>query len=103
MERVLALTDPLASKDFREVLRTTACARFTTVLGPSDGFHEDHIHIDLLQRRDGYRICQWDVREPEAPAIVSRLESVPLPRPRPATDPTETKGSSVGPDVAQSH
>jgi hypothetical protein len=79
--KVLALTDPHASKDFRELLRATACARFTTVLGPgSDGFHEDHIHIDLLQRRNGYRICQWDVHEPEAPATVSRPESVPLPR-----------------------
>jgi hypothetical protein len=95
--KVLALTDPHASKDFREGLRTTACERFTTVLGPgSDGFHEDHIHIDLLQRRNGYRICQWDVREPEERAIVSPPENVPLPPPRPATDPTATKKPKHG-------
>ena len=36
------LTDPLVSKPFREQMRTLACARFTTVLGPgSDGYHEE--------------------------------------------------------------
>jgi len=44
-----------------------------TVLGPgSDGYHEEHIHLDLAERHNGYRICQWDVNLP-----------VPLPRPRP--------------------
>jgi hypothetical protein len=44
-------------------LRTSACARFSTVLGPgSDGFHEDHVHVDLQARSNGYRICQWNVR-----------------------------------------
>jgi hypothetical protein len=71
-------------KNFREGLRKSACAQFTTVLGPgSDGSHEDHIHVDLLERRGGYRICEWDVREPPAPAFV---DSVPLPRAHPAID-----------------
>jgi hypothetical protein len=74
-----ALTDPLVSKPFREGLRTLACARFTTVLGPgSDGYHESHIHLDLAVRSHGYRICQWNVLDPAAIAA-----SVPLPRPRP--------------------
>jgi Extensin-like protein C-terminus len=35
------------------------------VLGPdSDWYHEDHIHLDLAERRNGYRICQWDVLDP---------------------------------------
>jgi hypothetical protein len=73
----LVLTDPQVDKELREGLRQSACARFTTVLGPgSDGFHEEHVHVDLAERRGGYRICQWDVRE-AGPA------SVPLPRPRP--------------------
>jgi hypothetical protein len=73
------LTDPLVSKPFREGLRTLACARFTTVLGPgSDGYHENHIHLDLAERNHGYRICQWSVLEPAALAA-----DVPLPRPRP--------------------
>jgi hypothetical protein len=89
---VLALTDPRVSKDFRDNLRMTACTTFTTVLGPgSDGFHEDHIHIDLLQRRSGYRICQWDVREPGDVASVPFKENVPLPPVRPAAHPTATK------------
>lgn len=59
------LTDPHLSRDFRMATRETVCKRFHTVLGPgSDGYHEEHIHLDLEQRRNDYRICQWDVREP---------------------------------------
>jgi hypothetical protein len=85
--KVVELTDPQLPRDFRDGLRKSACARFTTVLGPgSDGSHEDHIHVDLLERRGGYRICEWDVREPgEAPAP-ALMNSVPLPRARPAID-----------------
>jgi hypothetical protein len=57
-----------------------------TVLGPgSDGYHEEHVHVDLAERRGGYRICEWDVREPgDAPAaVVAGTVSVPLPRARP--------------------
>jgi hypothetical protein len=78
--KALMLTDPHVPKDFREGLRQSVCARFTTVLGPgSDGYHEEHVHIDLAERRGGYRLCEWDVREPgEIPPA-----AVPLPRPRP--------------------
>jgi hypothetical protein len=49
-------------------LRRGACARFTTVLGPgSDGYHENHFHMDLAQRRGGYRLCQWRVPAPPEP------------------------------------
>jgi hypothetical protein len=78
---VIELTDPRVAKDFRERLRKNACARFTTVLGPgSDGYHENHVHLDLAERRGGHRMCQWDVREPGE-------EAVPLPSPRPADAP----------------
>lgn len=66
--RYVHLTDIKASKPMREDVRKSACARFTTVLGPgSDGYHEEHIHLDLAERSNGYRICQWDVREPPPP------------------------------------
>jgi len=81
----LELTDPQVSKEFRESLRKSACARFSTVLGPgSDGYHENHVHVDLAERRGGYRMCQWDVREPDEESAPG---SVPLPRPRPDIDP----------------
>jgi hypothetical protein len=90
--KTVALTDPHAPKEFRDNLRTTACTAFTTVLGPgSDGFHEDHVHIDLLQRRNGYRICQWDVREPGEIASIPFKESVPLPPIRPSPHPAAAK------------
>ena len=48
--RAVELTDPQVPKDFREGLRQSVCARFTTVLGPgSDGYHEDHVHVDLAE------------------------------------------------------
>jgi hypothetical protein len=62
-------TDRSAPKDFRELIRQSACTRFTTVLGPgSDSYHENNIHLDLIERHGGYRLCQWDVRTaPDVP------------------------------------
>ena len=80
--RALVLTDVTVPKDFRDALRDSACHRFTTVLGPgSDSNHEGHVHLDLIDRPHGYRMCQWDVREPPPVEIAVR---VPLPMPRPA-------------------
>jgi len=84
-KRKLVLTDVFEPKDMREALRDSACHRFTTVLGPgSDAYHEQHIHLDVLSRHNGYRICQWAVREPAPPpALVAVGDQVPLPPPRP--------------------
>ena len=63
-------TDKAVPKEFRELIRQSACTRFTTLLGPgSDAYHEGHIHLDLIERQGGYRLCQWDVlAAPEAPS-----------------------------------
>lgn len=61
----IGLTDRTMSRDIRERVLRSVCARFSTVLGPgSDWYHEDHIHLDLAQRRNDYRICQWNVWDP---------------------------------------
>jgi len=66
--RHITFTDETVSKPLRNDLRDSACHRFTTVLGPgADGHHNDHIHLDILERNRGVRICQWDVREPPPP------------------------------------
>jgi hypothetical protein len=79
--KMIGLADRHASRELREGLRKKTCARFATVLGPgSDGYHEDHIHVDLAERRGGAHMCQWDIREPEEE---SGEAVVPLPRPRP--------------------
>jgi hypothetical protein len=58
----VSLTDRTVPRGVREGVLHSACSRFSTVLGPgSDGYHEDHIHLDLMERRNNYRICQWDV------------------------------------------
>jgi lipoprotein-anchoring transpeptidase ErfK/SrfK len=51
---------PLA-RDLVRALRTTACAYFTTVLGPgSDSAHEEHLHFDtgMHGATPNYRICE---------------------------------------------
>jgi hypothetical protein len=80
--RTISLTDRNVPREIRETVLHSACARFTTVLGPgSDGYHEDHIHLDLMERHNDYRICQWYVWDP-LPAIAPML-----PEPRPAEAP----------------
>jgi hypothetical protein len=91
-------TDPNVSKEFRDAMRKGACDRFKTVLGPgSDGYHEDHIHIDLAERRSDYRLCQWNVRQPihrvlPSPHIVS--ESKPRPHVAPPSLPASPVASA---------
>ena len=92
----ILLTDVAVAKDWREALRASACARFSTVLGPgSDGNHEVHIHLDLAERRGDYKTCEWQVHEPAKQAdqqlsaatntadAAKPDETIPLPRPRP--------------------
>ena len=44
---------------FLDTIRKSACTSFTTVLGPgSDASHGDHFHLDVLRRKNDYRICQ---------------------------------------------
>jgi hypothetical protein len=63
--RSISLTDRTVPRELRETVLHSACARFPTVLGPgSDWYHEDHIHLDLMERRGNYRICQWNVWDP---------------------------------------
>ena len=84
---VFDLTSATVAKDFRERVRTAACNRFNTVLGPgSDSYHESHVHLDLAQRQRGFKMCQWDVREP--PVAVN---TVPLPLPRPVSQTKDEK------------
>jgi hypothetical protein len=80
--RLVSLTDRAVARQFRETVLQSVCARFTTVLGPgSDGYHEDHIHLDLAERRSGYRTCHWEVWDP-LPEIAPLM-----PAPRPAEAP----------------
>jgi hypothetical protein len=63
--RSISLTDRTVPRGLREGVLRSACARFSTVLGPgSDWYHEDHIHLDLMERHNDYRICQWNVWDP---------------------------------------
>ncbi len=96
--RVVRPADQAAPSEFRAAMKAAACNRFATVLGPgSDGYHEDHIHIDRIERHGGYRLCQWDLHDgaqtyalqsvvaPSRPGATALAVPVPLPRPRPFT------------------
>ncbi len=44
---------------FLHDIQLAACEQFTTVLAPgSNVYHYDHIHVDLMRRASGRRICQ---------------------------------------------
>jgi hypothetical protein len=43
---------------FLRDVQAAACGQFSTVLAPgSNVYHYDHIHVDLMRRRDGHRAC----------------------------------------------
>ena len=85
--RALGLTDVTVPKDWRETIRTSVCARFSTVLGPgSDGYHEEHIHLDLAERRNGFKLCEWAVREPAPPAQAVATDATPTDNTKAADD-----------------
>jgi hypothetical protein len=43
---------------FLRDVQAAACGEFTTVLAPgSNVYHYDHIHVDLMRRRNGHRAC----------------------------------------------
>lgn len=44
---------------FQAAIRASACLYFTTVLGPgSNAAHDDHLHLDIKARNNGWRLCQ---------------------------------------------
>lgn len=101
--RVVHPTDADAPHPFRLAMKTAVCNRFSTVLGPgSDGYHEDHVHMDIAERDRRFNICHWNLHD-GSHATVARVASrspvetapstraaaasapsrVPLPRSRP--------------------
>nr|WP_316218459.1 extensin family protein [Bradyrhizobium sp. SZCCHNR3003] len=93
--RMIDLTDRTQPRDLREAVLHAVCTHFSTVLGPdSDWYHEDHIHLDLIERRNNYRICQWDVLDP-LPQVAPLMPAV---RPDDAP-PRET--AEAGPESAR--
>lgn len=48
-----------AMQGFLATVRWAGCMDFTTVLGPgSNAAHAGHLHLDIKQRRGGYRVCE---------------------------------------------
>src|SRR5258705_13184951 len=102
----ISLTDRTVSRELRESVLHSMCARFPTVLGPgSDGYHEDHIHLDLMERHNNYRICQWNVWDPLpqiAPLLPAERPEEAPPREVVAAKSDATKSDAAKPDAAKS-
>ncbi|MDQ0454460.1 extensin-like domain-containing protein [Rhizobium paknamense] len=57
--KIVPDSDPTLPGAFQRTLNASACLYFTTVLAPgSDETHKDHLHLDLIKRRNEYRVCQ---------------------------------------------
>ena len=78
---------------FLRDVQGAACDQFTTVLAPgSNKFHYDHIHVDLMRRASGRRICQPGAVDGEQIAAMARrnpsmMASRPEPPPTRRYDP----------------
>jgi hypothetical protein len=103
---------PDISKALLTEMKRGACERFMTVLGPgSDGFHENHIHVDLAERANGRKLCSWRMDEPMVartapgkPTTRSARGPVPVqprpPGPPPAAQPADAEDASAAPAIA---
>ena len=51
---------------FQDSVRAAACLEFSTVLGPgSNASHDDHLHLDIMDRNGGYRLCEQGGAKPD--------------------------------------
>jgi hypothetical protein len=51
--------DGTAEAAFKRAFNALACLYFTTVLSPgSDATHQDHMHLDVIERKSGFRYCR---------------------------------------------
>jgi hypothetical protein len=100
----IGLTDRTVARDLRETMLRSVCTRFMTVLGPgSDWYHEDHIHLDLMERHNNYKICQWNVLDPLpqiAPLLpAARPEDAPSREVAAKSDAAKSEAAEPDPDV----
>jgi hypothetical protein len=70
---------------FLRDVQGAACEQFSTVLAPgADAYHYDHIHVDLMRRASGRRICQPAAVDGEQIAARAQLRN-PSPSNRPTS------------------
>lgn len=86
------IDSPDMPKALMAEMKRGACERFMTVLGPgSDGYHENHIHVDLAERANGRKLCGWKMDEP----LVA--QGAPNGAPKEATKPTPRLANARAP------
>lgn len=56
---IVTQTDSDLAAAFQRSLNATACLYFATVLSPgSDEAHQNHMHLDVIERSGGFRYCR---------------------------------------------
>ncbi|WP_439149866.1 extensin-like domain-containing protein [Sulfitobacter sp.] len=59
-------TEGSMAEAFQDAVRGAACMDFSTVLGPgSNAAHADHLHLDIIARTSGYRLCEQSGADPD--------------------------------------
>jgi hypothetical protein len=59
MKIMVRKDDSDAMRSLQAAIRGGSCAYFTTVIGPmTNEAHSDHLHLDLAERKNGYRVCE---------------------------------------------
>lgn len=82
---------------FLRDVQGAACDSFNTVLAPgSNRFHYDHIHVDLMRRSSGHRICNPDQISGEVVAARAAKERGYAWRPEPSVTGSIGKNSAKG-------
>ncbi|KAA3511807.1 extensin [Agrobacterium vitis] len=57
--KIVPDSEPTLPGAFQRTVNASACLYFTTVLAPgADETHKDHLHLDLIKRRNDFRVCQ---------------------------------------------
>lgn len=59
VEMLPRMKDGSVTGAFQRTVSAAACLYFTTVLSPgSDATHQDHMHLDVIERKSGFRYCR---------------------------------------------
>ncbi len=76
-KRVLEVKASGLPLSLQAAMKASACMKFSTVLGPgSDGYHEDHIHVDMAVRRLDIKLCRWEMRPPSGAAVAASARAL---------------------------
>jgi hypothetical protein len=89
---------------FLRDIQAAACEQFTTVLAPgSNVYHYDHMHVDLMRRPSGGRVCNPDAISGDLVAARAAQRRYGRPADRAVTGSVGARGRSSSYTVQDEH